>query len=150
LDVGVTLPPFYPGDVTDTRTAEQRSRIMAAVKGKDTGPEMALRKALYAAGVRGWRCHYRRAEGTPDIAWPRRKVAVFVDGAFWHGHPSRHRPGRSGVYWDRKIARNVERDRAVDSELEGLGWAVVRIWDFEIKRDLPTAVERIQSALASS
>src|SRR5688572_28401692 len=92
--------------VADTRTAEQRSRIMAAVGSKNTGPELELRRALYAAGVRGWRCHYRRAPGTPDLAWPRRRVAVFVDGAFWHGHPSRHKPGRSGRYWDNKIERN--------------------------------------------
>lgn len=123
---------------------------MAAVKGTNTGPEVALRKALYAAGVRGWRCHYRRAVGTPDIAWPRRKVAVFVDGAFWHGHPSRHRPGRSGSYWDEKIARNVERDRAVDVDLERLGWEVVRVWDFEVKRDLPAVVAKVQAALAAS
>ena len=121
---------------------------MAAVKGKNTGPEVVLRKALYAAGVRGWRCHYRRAAGTPDIAWPRRKVAVFVDGAFWHGHPSRHRPGRSGSYWDEKIARNVERDRAVDAELEGIGWSVVRVWDFEVRRDLPAVVAKVEAALA--
>lgn len=120
---------------------------MAAVKGKNTGPEMVLRKALYAAGLRGWRCHYRRVAGTPDIAWPRRKVAVFVDGAFWHGHPSRHRPGRSGHYWDEKIARNVERDRAVDTELEEAGWSVVRVWDFEVKRDLPGTVAKVQAAL---
>jgi DNA mismatch endonuclease (patch repair protein) len=120
---------------------------MAAVKGKNTGPEMVLRKALYAAGVRGWRCHYRRVAGTPDIAWPRRKVAVFVDGAFWHGHPSRHRPGRSGSYWDDKIARNVERDRAVDAALEDLGWSVVRVWDFEVKRDLSSVVAKIRAVL---
>jgi DNA mismatch endonuclease (patch repair protein) len=123
---------------------------MAAVKGKNTGPEIVLRKALYAAGVRGWRCHYRRAPGTPDIAWPRRRVAVFVDGAFWHGHPSRHRPGRSGSYWDEKIARNVERDRAVDIELEDLGWAVVRVWDFEVKRDLPAVVAKVEAVLAEA
>jgi DNA mismatch endonuclease (patch repair protein) len=123
---------------------------MAAVKGKNTGPEVVLRKALYAAGLRGWRCHYRRVAGTPDIAWPRRKVAVFVDGAFWHGHPSRHRPGRSGSYWDEKIARNVERDRAVDAELEGLGWVVVRVWDFEVKRDLPAVVAKVKAVLAET
>jgi DNA mismatch endonuclease (patch repair protein) len=116
---------------------------MAAVGSRNTTPEVRLRKALYAVGVRGWRCHYRRAPGTPDLAWPGSRVAVFVDGAFWHGHPSRHRPGRSGDYWDKKIARNVERDREVDRELEALGWAVERIWDFEIRRDLDAVVERV-------
>lgn len=68
---------------------------MRAVRSKDTEPEVALRRALYAEGVRGWRCHYSRLPGTPDIAWATRRVAVFVDGAFWHGHPSCYRPGRS-------------------------------------------------------
>jgi DNA mismatch endonuclease (patch repair protein) len=123
---------------------------MASVRDKNTGPEVALRRALYAAGVRGWRCHYKRAPGTPDIAWPGRRVAVFVDGAFWHGHPSRHRPGRSGSYWDDKIARNVERDRETDAELARLGWHVVRVWDFDVKRDLPGTVARVEAALDSS
>jgi DNA mismatch endonuclease, patch repair protein len=122
---------------------------MAAVKGKNTTPEVALRQALYARGIRGWRIHYKAAAGTPDIAWPALRIAVFVDGAFWHGHPSRHRPGRSGRYWDEKIARNVERDRAVDARLRSASWEVLRFWDFEIRRDLPTVVERIVAALAS-
>lgn len=135
--------------MTDTRTPEQRRRIMAAVGSRNTTPEVRLRKALYAVGVRGWRCHYRRAPGTPDLAWPGSRVAVFVDGAFWHGHPSRHRPGRSGDYWDNKIARNVERDRQVDRELEALGWVVERIWDFEIRRDLDAVVERVAGLVQS-
>ena len=134
--------------MTDTRTPEQRSRIMAAVKGKNTNPELMLRRALYAAGVRGWRCHYKGAAGTPDVAWPSLRVAVFVDGAFWHGHPSRHKPGRSGQYWDDKIARNVERDRTADAALASLGWSVVRVWDFEVRRDLDSVVARVLQALA--
>jgi DNA mismatch endonuclease, patch repair protein len=133
--------------MTDTRTPEQRSRIMAAVRGKNTSPELALRRGLYAAGIRGWRCHYRRAPGKPDIAWPARKVAVFVDGAFWHGHPSRHKPGRSGAYWDEKIATNMARDRRVDAELRERGWTVLRMWDFEVWRDLTGTVERVRGAL---
>lgn len=120
---------------------------MAAVKGKDTSPEVALRKALFAAGVRGWRCHYRGAPGRPDIAFVRRRVAVFVDGAFWHGHPSRHRPGRSGPYWDEKIETNIARDRRVDSELREKGWTVVRLWDFEVRKSLAEAVERVLAVL---
>lgn len=120
---------------------------MAAVKSKNTSPERVLRKALYADGIRGWRNHYKHAAGTPDLAWPALRVAIFVDGAFWHGHPSRHKPGRSGAYWDEKIARNVERDRRVDNALEGEGWTVLRVWDFEIQRELSTVVERVRADL---
>jgi DNA mismatch endonuclease (patch repair protein) len=121
---------------------------MAAVKGKNTTPELALRRALYAAGVRGWRCHYKRVAGTPDLAWPALRVAVFVDGAFWHGHPSRHRPGRSGAYWDEKIAANVARDRRVDDELDVDGWTVLRVWDFEVRKNPATVVSGIAAALS--
>jgi DNA mismatch endonuclease (patch repair protein) len=135
--------------LTDTRTPEQRTRIMAAVRSKNTAPEVRLRQALFQAGVRGWRCHYRRAPGKPDLAWPALRVAVFVDGAFWHGHPSRHRPGRSGAYWDRKIAANVARDREADAALHAAGWTVIRIWDFEIRQDLAAIVDRVVSTLAT-
>lgn len=120
---------------------------MAAVKSRNTGPELELRKALYARGLRGWRCNYKRASGRPDIAWPARRVAVFVDGAFWHGHPSRHKPGRSGQYWDRKIEQNVARDRRVNRELGDSGWSVLRIWDFEIRKDLEGVVTRVVHVL---
>jgi DNA mismatch endonuclease, patch repair protein len=123
---------------------------MTAVRSRDTAPEVALRRALYGAGIRGWRCHWKKAPGTPDIAWPRQRVAVFVDGAFWHGHPSRHKPGRSGRYWDEKIARNVERDRRVDSDLERMGWTVLRLWDFEVAKDLDGSVSRVMATLANS
>lgn len=122
---------------------------MAAVRSKNTSPEVRLRRALYQAGVRGWRCHYRRAPGKPDLAWPALRVALFVDGAFWHGHPSRHKPGRSGAYWDRKIAGNAARDRKADAALQAAGWTVIRIWDFEIHRDLAAAVDRVVSTLAA-
>lgn len=120
---------------------------MAAVRSKNTSPEVRLRRALFHAGVRGWRCHYKRAPGKPDLAWPSLRVALFVDGAFWHGHPSRHKPGRSGAYWDSKIAGNVERDREADAALEAAGWTVIRVWDFDVRRDLAAVVARILSEL---
>lgn len=135
--------------MTDTRTPEKRRQIMSAVRSRDTHPELQFRRALYAAGIRGWRCHYRPAAGTPDIAWPGRRVAVFIDGAFWHGHRSRHRPGRSGAYWDEKIARNVERDRRVDNELAASGWTVVRLWDFEVRKTPAACVEQVRQALGA-
>jgi DNA mismatch endonuclease (patch repair protein) len=120
---------------------------MAAVRSTNTSPELRLRRALYAAGIRGWRCHYRGAAGKPDLAWPSLRVAVFVDGAFWHGHPSRHKPGRSGEYWDRKIATNVERDRENDRALRSTGWIVLRVWDFEVARELEAVLARVADAL---
>jgi len=133
--------------MVDTRTPEQRRRIMRSVSRKDTGPERTLRSALHAAGIRGWRCDYRSAPGRPDLAWPALRVAVFVDGAFWHGHPSRHEPGRSGGYWDEKIAGNVARDRRVDAELRATGWEVTRVWDFEVAKALPAVIDRIITVL---
>lgn len=120
---------------------------MRAVRRKDTTPEFALRRALWAAGVRGSRCDVSRLPGRPDVAFPRKRVAVFVDGGFWHGHPSRFpRPGLS-AYWLAKISKNVARDRRVDAELAHDGWTVVRVWDFEVRQALDQSVARIIQAL---
>lgn len=131
----------------DTYPPETRSRVMAAVKGQDTGPELALRRALYAAGVRGWRCHRRDLPGRPDVAFGRNRLAVFVDGAFWHGRPDRYWQGRSGPYWDAKIARNQARDRRVDEELTVLGWRVLRLWDDDVDADPDAAARRVIETL---
>jgi DNA mismatch endonuclease (patch repair protein) len=121
--------------------------MMARVRNSDTEPELALRRALFGLGLRGWRCHRRDLPGTPDLAFGRARLAVFVDGAFWHGHPSRYRPGQSGAFWDDKIRRNVERDREVDEALERRGWHVLRIWDFELKADAAEAARRVASVV---
>jgi G:T-mismatch repair DNA endonuclease (very short patch repair protein) len=80
---------------------------------------------------------------------PRCEWRYFVDGAFWHGHPSRHRPGRSGRYWDEKIASDVDRDRRVDVELAQAGWDVLRVWDFEVRKQPEEVTERIVNVLRS-
>jgi len=133
-------------DIVDART---RSRMMAAVRRENTAPELALRRALHALGVRGYRLHRRDIPGSPDIVWIGRRVAVFVDGSFWHGHPSAYKPGKSGEFWDKKIARNIERDRAVDAELTARGWIVLRFWDFEVKADALRCAERVKQVLES-
>lgn len=133
-------------DVVDAAT---RSRIMSGVRSKDTKLELLLRRALWAAGVRGWRCHVRSVPGTPDLVWRGRKLAVFVDSAWWHGHPSRWTPGRHPKGWDEKISRNKERDAEVNQSLRGDGWTVVRLWDFELERDLDDCVGRVRRALGS-
>jgi DNA mismatch endonuclease, patch repair protein len=120
---------------------------MRRVKGRDTAPEMALRRALYRAGVRGWRCHRTDLPGKPDLAFGRVRLAVFVDGGFWHGHPSKYWPGRSGGYWDAKIARNQARDRKADADLAASGWRCLRMWDFEIERDADGSAERVRELI---
>src|SRR5437016_2516062 len=99
---------------------------MARIRSKDTKPEIALRKGLWAHGIRGWRNHLKNVPGRPDIGFPRSRVAIFVDGRFWHGHPDYFTPGKSGKYWDEKIARTQERDRMATAALEAAGWHVIR------------------------
>lgn len=131
--------------MADRMTREQRSATMARVRTKNTAPEMALRQALWASGLRGWRCHPKNVPGRPDLAWIGRRVAVFCDGAFWHGHPD-HYWNQSGPFWDAKIARNRARDERVNAELADAGWNVVRVWDFEVETDLGACVERVRAA----
>jgi DNA mismatch endonuclease, patch repair protein len=119
---------------------------MSRVRTRDTAPELALRRALWKSGIRGWRLHPRDITGRPDFVFRGCRLAVFVDGAFWHGHPDYYR-GQSGPFWDAKIARNRERDRRVNESLEEVGWRVLRFWDFETERDLPGCVERVRGAL---
>lgn len=119
---------------------------MARVRVKDTAPELTLRRALFATGVRGWRCHPRAVEGRPDLAFIGRRLAIFVDGAFWHGHPDYYW-GQSGRFWDDKIARNRARDERVNADLAARGWEVLRFWDFEVERDAEACAQKIQAVL---
>lgn len=119
---------------------------MSRVKTRDTAPEMTLRRALWAAGLRGWRLHPRQVPGRPDLAWIGRRIAVFVDGAFWHGHPDYYW-GQSGKFWDEKIDCNRNRDVKVNRELRDAGWTVLRFWDFEVDRDEGNCVRAVRAAL---
>jgi len=114
----------------------------------DTAPEVALRCALHAAGLRFRKNHRLDLLGvrvTPDIVFTRAKIAVFVDGCFWHCCPTHGtQPSRNSDYWAPKLARNVERDREQDAALLGHGWRVVRIWEHEA---LVEAVERVSAAV---
>lgn len=120
---------------------------MAQIRSRDTKPELLLRRGLYAAGVRGWRCHVRGIPGRPDIAFTRWKVAVFVDGRFWHGHPDFFTPGKSGTYWDAKIERTKQRDKSTNEALAAAGWLVVRLWDFEVEQNTASCVAGIVDLL---
>lgn len=121
--------------MTDVMTTEQRSRCMAAIKGKDTMPEMIVRKYLFSCGLR-FRIQVRKLPGNPDIVLPKYKTVIFVDGCFWHGHEDCRyfRLPKSNVeFWEEKIKRNVARDFRNEAELKALGWRVIRVWECEIK-----------------
>jgi DNA mismatch endonuclease (patch repair protein) len=130
--------------------------VRAAMRGnqrRDTRPELALRSALHARGIR-FRVDFpiRPADGVrpirPDIVFSRAKLAVFVDGCFWHGCPEHGtQPSRNSAYWTAKLERNVERDHRHDALLDEAGWTVVRVWEHEAWHDI--AVERIEHHLAT-
>lgn len=124
-----------------------KSEQMARVRSKDTEPEITLRKALWRAGVR-----YRlrpTLPGTPDIAFLRQRIAIFVDGCFWHGCPEHYtRPVRNAEFWIGKVDRNVRRDRTADKRLSELGWKVVRVWEHEITQDVYAVVRRVRRLLS--
>lgn len=134
--------------MTDHLSKEGRSRNMAAIRARDTKPELALRAALRQAGATGYRLHRRDLPGRPDMAFIRWKVAVFVDGVFWHGHPDHWNPERAASdYWREKIERNIRRDRETDQALSERGWRVIRIWDTDVRDDLDGCTARVLGAL---
>lgn len=134
--------------MSDVFSPARRSEIMSHIRGANTGPERALRAAMWRAGLRGWRLHVRALPGRPDVVFGAVRLAVFVDGGFWHGHPKRFRPGISGRYWDEKIAGNVTRDRRNRAALRRAGWATIRLWDFDIVRAPDRAAERVRVRLS--
>lgn len=133
----------YPRNVPDVFSRAQRSRVMAQVRTRGTAPELELVRALRRLGLTGFQRNDRWLPGSPDVAFRRAKVAVFVDGAFWHGHPSKFRFGDSGAFWDAKIATNIARDRRSAARLRRAGWSVLRCWDFDVTRAPDRAAARI-------
>lgn len=121
--------------MADVLTKEQRSYNMSRIKSRDTQPEFMLRKAVSGAGLRGYRLHYRLT-GKPDIVFPKRKIAIFIDGCFWHKCSKCFvQPATNGLFWTKKIDSNVKRDETVNAELRKNGWKVLRIWEHELKNE---------------
>jgi DNA mismatch endonuclease, patch repair protein len=134
-------------DITDVFTPEQRSAVMRRVKGRDTAPELFVRRALNAAGI-GYRLGGCGLPGRPDLVMKGRRVAVFVHGCFWHGHDcprGSRRPKANAAYWDAKRARNIARDADVFAKLTAGGWRVVTIWECDLKGE--DAAARIVAAV---
>lgn len=129
--------------MADTRTPEQRRKIMQAVKTAGTGPELVVRRALFALGYR-YRLHDKRLPGRPDIVFHGRRKAIFVHGCFWHGHGcAKGRLPKSRLdYWEPKIAANRNRDARNVADLHALGWDVLTVWQCETL-DLGALSERL-------
>jgi len=124
-------------------SSEATTRVMKANRGRDTKPELALRKALWVLGARGYRVSYKKAPGRPDIAFPKQRVAVFCHGCFWHRCEKCNLPlPKSNVpYWREKFKRNKERDQRKIKELESSGWRTFVFWECDLKRD-PSALAK--------
>jgi DNA mismatch endonuclease, patch repair protein len=119
--------------MVDRLSPQDRSRNMARIRGRDTGPEIRVRRALHAAGLR-FRLHCRDLPGKPDIVLPRWRTAVFVHGCFWHRHPgcpNASVPKTRVAFWDAKFAATVSRDARNIGSLRAMGWNVIIIWECE-------------------
>lgn len=137
--------------MTDVYSPEKRSAVMRRVKGRDTTPELKVRRALTALGAR-YRLNRRDLPGSPDIVMPGRRLAIFVHGCFWHGHdcPRGSRvPKANREYWTAKVARNVGRDQKTAQALAEQGWQVETIWECDLK-DAAALNERLALMLAQN
>jgi DNA mismatch endonuclease (patch repair protein) len=120
---------------------------MSANKGKNTSPEIALRKALREIGLMGYRLNWKKAPGRPDIAFPGKKIAIFVHGCFWHRCPycNYELPKSNVSFWKTKFSKNVNRDTTKVAQLEELGWRVLTVWECQIKNNITTIVYKLKS-----
>ena len=138
----------------DKLNAFQRSHCMSCIRGKDTKPELLVRKRLHARGFR-FRLQDRKLPGRPDIVLPKYGVAIMVNGCFWHGHKGCRyatKPKSNIEFWETKIARNKHRDEVTYAHLEALGWTVIIVWECELRGKekaearIQTLAEEIRSA----
>jgi DNA mismatch endonuclease (patch repair protein) len=132
----------------DVLTPEQRQRCMASISGKNTKPELIVRKLLYSLGYR-YRLHYSSLPGKPDLVFPGKRKIIFIHGCFWHRHDCKKgnsTPIKNSDFWQKKLADIAIRDNRNISELKKLGWEVLVIWECQIK-NLRSLVENLHSYL---
>ena len=134
----------------DVHSKTQRSQNMAKIKSTNTKPERLLRLALWHSGIR-YRKNWRRLPGSPDIAITKYKIAIFVDGDFWHARGHKQAPGEqvatNNDFWQKKLFRNVERDKEVNDQLTQSGWLVLRFWESDIKKNIDGVITEIMKYL---
>jgi len=126
-------------------TTKKRSKIMSRIRGKNTKPEMLFRRALWAKGVR-YRVDSKTLPGRPDVSIKKYRLAVFIDGEYWHGYNWEERKAKlktNREFWIPKIERNMQRDREVNAQLENLGFTVFRFWESEIKKNLKSCINDV-------
>lgn len=118
---------------------------MSANKGKGTGPELMLRRALRDKGYTGYRLNWSKAPGSPDICFVGKKIAIFVNGCFWHRCPTCNLPlpKTHTEFWIDKFKRNKERDELEENQLRSAGWTVITVWECDIKKNIVDVVEKI-------
>ncbi|MDC6385535.1 very short patch repair endonuclease [Flagellimonas taeanensis] len=130
-------------------TTPERSKIMGKIRGKNTKPELAFRKALWEAGYR-YRIDYKKLIGKPDIALKKYKTVIFIDGEFWHGYNWEERKDKiktNREFWIAKIERNIQRDEEVNDALDEMGYKVFRFWETEVKKDLDRCLDEVLTHL---
>jgi len=131
----------------DTHTKTQRSFNMSRIRAKDTKPEMTFRIYIWSKGLRGYRVH-SKLRGKPDLYFGKSKIAIFIDGCFWHKCAvCFKRPKSNKKYWNKKIQRNVERDLETDVYLESNNIHVLRFWEHEIKNDINKCFNKLKKLI---
>lgn len=135
----------------DVHSKEQRSKNMAAIKGAGTKAEVLLAKSLWQHGCR-YRKNNKTVFGKPDLTFKKLKIAIFVDSEFFHGKDfeTKKKPATNAEFWEKKILRNIERDKEVDEFLQQSGWLVLRFWSIDIRKNLPEVIRTIETALAAA
>ena len=132
--------------MVDNLTPEQRRFCMSRVKGNDTGPEVRVRSELHRRGLR-FRKHVKGLPGKPDVVFTGAKVAVFIDGDFWHGYEFSSWEHKISEFWRKKISKTRERDTKIRRMLREMGWKVVCLWQHEVEKDLEASIDRVVSTV---
>ena len=130
----------------DNLTPAQRSYCMSRIMGKDTGLEIRVRSELHKRGLR-FRKHLKELPGKPDVVFTKAKVAVFIDGDFWHGYRFLTWEHKVSEFWKTKISKTRERDMKNDHRLYEMGWTVVRLWQHDLERDYEASIQSIVRAV---
>ena len=144
------MPKDYSRDIRSPKPLnEGTSKVMSANKAKNTKPELLLRKALWHEGIKGYRLNWKKVPGRPDIAFPGKKIAIFVNGCYWHRCPKCNLslPKTNTEFWKDKFDKNVKRDRKKSDELLSLDWVVLVFWECDIKSNFSNSIQKIKKVL---